>query len=82
MVNTLTIYVVTSEYEKLKSFMATWPYFYEITEGELNGIITSDLKVYYIKMYVEYMLDLNFLTDLKEYTNGIISIVGNPEELL
>lgn len=79
MTNMVKIRVITSEYENLKHFMVTWPYFYEITEDPFNQII--DDKVYYIKMDVGYTLDLEFLTSLKEYTNGLVAIIGNPEEL-
>lgn len=81
MTNIIKICVITSEYKNLKCFMETWPYFYEITESKLNKIITSDPKAYYIKMDVGHALDLEFLTNLKEYTNGLISIIGTPEEL-
>ncbi len=79
MTNMVKIRVITSEYEKLKCFMETWPYFYEIAKDPFNELMDS--KVYYIKMDVGYTLDLEFLTDLKKYTNGLVAIIGNPEEL-
>ena len=79
MTKMVKIRVITSEYEKLKCFMETWPYFYEITKDLFNEFM--DLKVYYIKMDVGHTLDLEFLTDLKKYTNGLVAIIGNPEEL-
>lgn len=81
MENMLMIRVITSEYEKLESYMKTWPFYYEITESEINGIITIDLKKYYIKMDICYGLDLDFLIDMKKFTNGQIAILGKPEEL-
>lgn len=79
MTKIVKIRIITSEYEKLKSYMKTWPYFYEITEGLFNEIM--DPKVYYIKMDVGYCLDIDFLIDLKKFTKGRIAIDGNPEEL-
>ena len=80
MTNMVKISVITSEYEELKSYMARWPYFYEITESPLNEILCG-AKVYYVKMDVGCTLDLDFLIKMKKYTKSIVNIIGNPEEL-
>lgn len=80
MTNVVKISVITSEYEELKSYMARWPYFYEITESPLNEILCG-AKVYNIKMDVGCTLDLDFLIKMKKYMNCEIDIIGNPEEL-
>lgn len=72
--------VITSKgIEKLKSFMERHPYHYEITEGELNKVLV--IKVYFIKMDVDFDLDLDFLIKLKKFTKSEISIIGTPEKL-
>ena len=72
--------VITSKGDKkLKSFMKKYPHYYEITEGELNRVL--DTKVYFIKMDIDFDLDLNFLIKMKKYTKSEISIIGTREEL-
>lgn len=73
--------VITSKGDKkLKSFMERYPYFYEITEDEVNKI--ADTKVYFVKMDVDFDLDLDFLIKMKKFTKSEISIIGTEERLL
>lgn len=72
--------VITSKKkQKLESFMKRYPYFYEITEGELNKVL--DTKLYFIRMDVDFDLDLDFLIKMKKFTKSEISIIGTPEKL-